>query len=132
MPRKSNPDTYSRLSRRARSIPVDSQYDTPVTGLWTTVLSSQAVRVTEVAATTNPPAPKLSPFHQLLIELEYAGRRGEVRDGRTIRAPLPERNCLWVWIASQLQKRGYPDVRASDVQMALNSPLIVQAKLMGG
>lgn len=130
MPRKS-PDTYSRISRRARSIPVDSQYAAPVAGIWTTVLSSQASRVTEVAATTNPPAPKLSPFHQLLIQLEYAGRRGEVRDGRTVRAPLPERNCLWVWIASQMQKQGYPDIRASDVQMELQSPLIMQAKLRG-
>lgn len=129
MPRKPEPDTYSRLSRRTRSIPVDSQYDLPAAGLWTTVLSSQASRVTEVAATTTPKVPALTPFHQLLIELEYAGRRGEVRDGRTIRAPLPERNCLWVWIASEMQKRGYPDVRASDVQTALNSPLIIQAKL---
>lgn len=128
MPRKREPDIYSHISRRARSIPVDSQYAAPVAGIWTTVLSSQASRVTEVAATTNPPAPKLSPFHQLLIQLEYAGRRGEVRDGRTVRAPLPERNCLWVWIASQMQKQGYPDIRASDVQMALQSPLIMQAK----
>lgn len=127
MPRKSNSDTYSRLSRRARAIPVDSQYAAPVAGIWTTVLSSQASRVTEVAA-CNTPQINIQPMHCLMLALEREGMRGQVDSaGKTVK--IGRRGmALYIWIASQMQKRGYPDMDFSTVQRELNGAFLTEAR----